>query len=50
MIYVADAGGLLLDLYLLIEIICHAPEIGNHHFEIVDLLPFLFVLKSLILL
>ena len=47
---VADAGGLLLDFDLLIEVARHPAEIRDHHFEVVDLLPLLVILKTLILL
>ena len=49
MIDIADAGSLLLDLDLLIEIVRHPAEVGDHQFEIIDLLTLLFILKALIL-
>ena len=47
---IADTGSLLLDFDLLIEVARHAAEVGDHHFEVVDLLPLLVILKTLILL
>jgi hypothetical protein len=47
---VTDAGGLLLDFDLLIEVVRHAAEVGDHHFEVANLLPLLVILKTLILL
>jgi hypothetical protein len=47
---VTDAGGLLLDFDLLIEVARHAAEVGDHHFEVADLLPLFVILKTLILL
>ena len=46
---IADAGSLLLDFYLLIEIVRHAAEVRDHHFEVVNLLPLLVIFKTLIL-
>src|SRR5215475_5140655 len=49
MIDIANTGGLLLDLDLLIEVVRHPAEVGNHQFEIIDLLTLLFILKALVL-
>ncbi len=50
MVDVADTGGLLLDFDLLIEVIRHAAKVSDHHFEVVDLLSLLVILKTLILM
>ena len=49
MVHIAYSGGLLLDLDLLVEVARHPAEVTDHHFEVVDLLPFLVVLKPLII-
>jgi hypothetical protein len=49
MIDIANAGGLLLDLDLLIEVVRHPAEVRNHQFEVIDLLTLLFIFKALIL-
>ena len=46
---IANPRSLLLDLDLLIEVVGHTAEVGDHHFEVTDLLPFFIVIKSLIL-
>ena len=47
---IGDAASLLLNFDLLVEIVHHTAEVGDHKFEIAHLLPLFFIFEALIVM